>query len=133
MGGRACLASMSNLESPARRKWRELLVRQRGSGLSVAEFCRRHRVPASSFFAWKRRLPEMCAPPAFVEAKISDASRGAGQTSGGGPAGGVEWADRLGRAGKIEIRLRRGRRLLVSRGFDRDLLAEVVAVLEGLS
>ena len=35
--------------------------------------------------------------------------------------------------GKVQIRLRNGRRLIVGRGFDRDLLAEVVCAVEGLS
>ena len=103
---------MNELESPSRRKWREIIQRQRASGMSVAEFCHRNGVAASSLFAWKRRLSVAGTPPAFVEAKISEARGG---------------------MGKIEIRLRHGRRLLVGRSFDRDLLAEVVAVLEGLS
>ena len=79
----------------------------------MAAFCRRNAIPASSFFAWKRRLSDVVVAPAFVEAKI--AARGPG-------------------AGVIEVRLRGGRRVRVCRdGFDRDLLTEVVAVLEGLS
>lgn len=36
-------------------------------------------------------------------------------------------------SGMIEVRLRRGRRLLVRReGFDRELLAEIVSALESL-
>ena len=49
--------------------------------------------------------------PAFVEARVIDAH----------PS-----------AGRIEIRLRGRRRLIVCSGFDRNLLAEVVAVIEGL-
>jgi len=36
-------------------------------------------------------------------------------------------------AAGIEVRLRRGRRLLLRRGFDRGLLMEVVRVLEGIA
>ena len=39
-----------------RRYWREVLARQRRSGLSVAAFCRRHEVSPAAFYGWKRRL-----------------------------------------------------------------------------
>ena len=106
---------MSELESPSRRKWREIIQRQRASGMSVTEFCRRHGVAASSFFGWKRKLGSFPAAGVFVEAKIAPALPAASAVS------------------VMEIRLRHGRRVLVGRGFDRDLLAEVIAVLEGLS
>jgi transposase-like protein len=92
-------------ESPARQKWREIIRRQQSSGLGVAEFCRDNMIPPSSFFGWRRKLGHAQAA-AFVEATVAPR-----------PAG-------------IEIRLRGGRRLLLRRGFDRELLAEAVAVLE---
>jgi transposase-like protein len=105
---------MSNSESPARRKWREVIERRQASGLSVTAFCRHNGVAASSFFAWKRKLAASPAGtvPGFVEATISPIRCS---------------------AGSIQVRLRGGRRLLVGRGFDRHLLAEVVAFFEGLS
>jgi hypothetical protein len=36
--------------------WRERVERQRRSGLSILEFCRREGFSAGSFHAWKRRL-----------------------------------------------------------------------------
>ena len=69
---------------------------------------------ASSFFAWKRKLGSTPATPAFVEATIA-----------GTPPPRS--------AGRIEVRLRGGRRVRVVRGFDRGLLAEVVAALEALA
>lgn len=36
--------------------WRELMARQRDSGLSVTEFCRRENVSRQGFHAWKRKL-----------------------------------------------------------------------------
>jgi hypothetical protein len=78
--------------------------------LSIVRFCRENQIVYSPFYAWKRRL----AGPAraFVEAKLI-APRSC--------------------EGKVQIRLRNGRRLIVGRGFDRDLLAEVVCAVEGLS
>lgn len=36
--------------------WRERVERQRRSGLSILEYCRREGCSAGSFYAWKRRL-----------------------------------------------------------------------------
>lgn len=102
---------MSKTATPAWHKWRDLIERQRISGLSVAVFCRRDGVAASSFFAWKRKLDSVPATPAFVEASVASTPP---------PRS----------AGRVEVRLRGGRRVRVGRGFDRDLLAEVVAALE---
>lgn len=38
--------------------WRERLRRYRGSGLTVAEFCRREQVSVPSFYQWRRRWGE---------------------------------------------------------------------------
>ena len=95
-------------------KWREVLDRFDASGLSAAAFCRRHAIAESSFFAWRRRLAPRPIASHFVEAKVAA----------------VPVAARP--AGVIEIRLRGGRRVRVHRGFDRVLLGEVVAALEGL-
>lgn len=102
---------MRTSRSDTFQKWREWVERQRSSGLSVPAFCARHGIAAPSLYAWRRRL---AAAPVFVEAEVVGAS--------GPPPAGV-----------VEVRLRGGRRLLVRRErFDRELLAEVVAVLEGL-
>jgi len=39
-----------------RRYWRDVLTRQRRSGLPVAAFCRRHKVSPAAFYGWRRRL-----------------------------------------------------------------------------
>ena len=102
--------------SAAHRKWVEVIERQRAGGLSVAAFCRKNGIAASSFFVWKRRIISSPVAPVFVEAKVFEplpAVRG---------------------AGVLEIRLRGRRRVRVWReSFDRGLLADVVAVLEGLA
>ena len=81
---------MNPSQSPTRQKWRELVERQRSSGLSVAVFCARHGLAVPSLYAWRRRL---AVAPAFVEAKLADVPEGARA------------------AGEIEVRLRGGRRL----------------------
>jgi hypothetical protein len=102
---------MSKTATPAWHKWRDLIERQRTSGLSVAVFCRRDGVAASSSFAWKRELGFVPATPAFVEATVA----GTPPTRS---------------SGRVEVCLRGGRRVRVGRGFGRDLLAAVVAALE---
>ena len=37
-------------------QWRQRMERQRESGLSIAEFCRREKVSPHTFHAWKRKL-----------------------------------------------------------------------------
>jgi transposase-like protein len=96
--------------------WRQIIDGQRSSGLAVASYCRKHGISKCSFYNWKRRLRQSAqgkvAPTApFVELKNPDSSIGEG----------------------IEIYLPGERRLLVRRGFDRDLLVELVRMLEGVS
>ena len=103
---------MNPSESRTWQKWRELVERQRSGGMSVAAFCAGNGIAVSSLYAWRRRL---AVTPAFVEAKVAEAPAGTRSR------------------GVIEVRLRGGRRVRVSReNFDRELLVEVVAALESL-
>lgn len=104
---------MGRTSSTAESRWREVLQRQRASGLGVAAFCRRHGLCAASLYAWRRRLSAGDAP-AFVEAEVVEPARAAQ------------------RSGVVEVRLRGGRRVRVASGFDPHLLRELVAALEGL-
>lgn len=92
----------------AREKWSRIIEQQRASGLTVARFCAERRIPASSFFPWRKRLGGTPTSPAFVEAKVRDPTDGSG----------------------VVIELPGGRRVIVSRGSDRDLLLEVIGALE---
>ncbi len=98
---------MSRSEA-AQAKWSRIIEEQRGSGLSVGAFCARRSIPASSLFAWRRRL----AAPAFVEAEV----RGVDDERGG-----------------VTVQLGGGRRVAVVRGFDRRLLLEVIEALESVA
>lgn len=49
--------------------WRRTIEQQRTGGLSIAALCRRNRVPASSFFGWRRK-PR--GEGTFVEVKQSE-------------------------------------------------------------
>lgn len=103
----------------ARARWARVVEAQARSGMSAAEFCRGRGIWASSFFAWKRKLGKSDAPaPGFVEAIVD----GIGSEPHGGPYAGPH--------GGITIELAGGRRLTVSRGFDRQLLLDVIEALE---
>jgi hypothetical protein len=52
-------------------RWREILRRQARSGLSVAAFCRRSRIPQASFYAWRRKLR---GGAAFTEVRVAPES-----------------------------------------------------------
>jgi hypothetical protein len=94
-------------------KWRGLVSEQGGSGQSVAAFCRERGLPASRFFAWKKRLSQ-AATGQFVELQVV-----------GAPA---QLTGAQSRA--IEIRFGGGCRVFVEPGFDADHLRAVVAALE---
>ena len=44
-------------------QWRRLIARQRASGLSVTEFCRREDVSRQGFHVWKRKLRQRMSAP----------------------------------------------------------------------
>lgn len=90
-----------------REKWEEVLSRQEGSGVSVAEFCRRAAIPSWKFYYWKRRLrggENDDSGDDFVEISFS----GSGRCSG------------------VWFELPSGLRLVVESGFDVDSLVRVL-------
>jgi len=99
-------------------KWEELVSEQTRSGQSVAAFCRERGLTVSQVFAWKKRLRERAIGD-FVEAKVvlseeQSKAQGAGNMV-------------------IEVRLDRGRSLVVEPGFDASHLRAILSVLEAES
>ena len=90
-------------------KWCRIIEAQEASGKFAAVYCREHRIGRASFYAWKRRL-------AGVRGRSPEVKFVELRTVGGGADG-------------IEVVVGR-RRVLVHSGFDCELLAEVVGVLE---
>lgn len=105
---------MNKSQSLGPDEWRQIIAGQASSGLTVAAYCLERGIHQGSFYSWKRRLRSPAKrnrppKPAFVEVT----------------------PPRMGTAGTIEICLRGERRLLVQRGFDHDLLIDVMRTLEG--
>jgi transposase-like protein len=59
-GGYSIMARKVN--QALREQWRRRIERQRGSGLSVLEFCRSEGVSPACFHLWKRKLRESSSP-----------------------------------------------------------------------
>jgi hypothetical protein len=112
-------AAQMDLTQPRKKdasaRWRKLLEDQEASGLPVSAFCRERGIAASSLFAWRRRLA--AGEPMFKPVKIAVTSTPALDDGGGGE-------------GAIELHLPGGRLLMVRRGFDRQLLVDVIHTLE---
>ena len=105
-------------------RWRKLLDDQQASGLPISAFCRERGIGASSLFAWRRRLAG--GGPMFKPVQIAATSTAAMRGGGGGGGGG-------GGEEAIELHLPGGRLLMVRRGFDRQLVVDVIDALESLA
>jgi transposase-like protein len=97
----------------AEAKWRGLISAQGESGKSVAAFCRERGVPASQMFSWKKRLRDRAAL-GFVKVTVKP----------------VQELVRPAGSSAIEVRLIRGRSVVVEPGFDAHHLRELLSVLE---
>ena len=107
----------------------------------MAAFCRERGLCAPYFYAWKKRLREAAAGrdvlraplTKFVEVQVAPGGWGqAGAARDAGAAGVVQGASVSRAAGdvRVEILLKNGRSLVVGRGFDAELVRELVAVVE---
>lgn len=105
------------------RAWRQHIERQQRSGSTLRDYCFDHELTESAFYRWRRIIAERdgaaatsvpTAMPAFVPVAVIDAP--ARQTNS-----------------FIDICLGEGRRVRVRSGCDRELLATVLALLEGRS
>jgi len=101
----------------AQERWRRLIDESQRSGLSVRAFCARKGIGEGSFYFWRRSLDKLKAHvtgsrPEFVRVKIHESP--------------LPTAD-----SPIEIQVSDNRVIRVRPGCDRQLLADVLAVLEG--
>ncbi len=113
------MARRGRIDEAKHARWLQVLQQWQASGLSIRKFCREHGYHESQFGFWKRRLATKldgaaAAPkPSFLPVTVVNVSA---------PPPPV-----------IDIRLASGHRLRVRAGCNRQLLADVVAVLEGKS
>ncbi len=115
--------------------WREIVRNQAQSGMSVAAYCRRSRVPQSSFYAWRRKLGDMGFSPAghmgVPPAARRDASTFAAvRVTPRTVVAGSQPYDAASEAGALEVRLAGGRCIVVRAGFDRATLLALLEALE---
>ena len=102
---------MNKSHRPGADEWRPIIDGKLSSGLTVAAYCLDQGITQWSFYTWKRRLrspakPKRLPAPAFVEVKPNAPTDGA-----------------------IEICLHGEWRLLVWRGFDRELLIDLKRIV----
>jgi transposase-like protein len=93
--------------------WRRLIHEQERSGASIKAFCRSKGVSQPSYFAWRKKFTQDKVTNAradFVAVQVVPKT--------------------VARSNSIEIVLDRGRRVRVEPGFNRQLLSDVLAVLE---
>ena len=96
-------------------KWRGLFLELLSSEQTMAAFCRDRGIRDSQFYDWKKRVREGEAAK-FVEVKVKEPSEPRTPASKRYPA--------------IEVRLNKGRSLLVEPGFDASHLRALLTVLE---
>jgi hypothetical protein len=106
---------MKQLRAELWTKWRGLVSEQSQSGQTVSAFCRERGLRDSLFYDWKKRIRAGEAAK-FVEVKVKESSEQQTPAPKRYPA--------------IEIRLSKGRSLLVEAGFDASHLRALLAVLE---
>jgi hypothetical protein len=94
-------------------KWRRLVSEQTASGQTVAAFCRNRGLRDWQFYDWKKRVRGAEAAK-FVAVEVAAVAKQA-------PAA----ADRA-----IEVRLPRGRSLVIEPDFDAGHLRALLSVLE---
>lgn len=91
--------------------WREQVVQQERSGLTVKQYCERQGVAEQSFYVWRKRLREE-SPVRFALVETSPQK---------------EAADDVG----LEIVFRTGEHLRIGRAADLVLLRRIVDALRG--
>ena len=99
--------SKRDLSKQRKEVWRRHIAECRESGLSYAEYARRHELKESAFCYWRQRLSGSSGQkPAFVELKVSES-----RTSG------------------IQIIFRNQIRVSLSSDFDEKVLERLIGML----
>jgi transposase len=130
------------ISTGARRRWtleekQRIVAESYGTPRAVSATARRNGLSASQLFTWRRlsragRLAEPDSAPSFVQAVIGCEPSTGGFAPFPEPIEAAESSapGRSVAAGRIEIMLVCGRRVMVDNGVDAAALARVLAVLE---
>jgi transposase-like protein len=111
---------MARRDGGKERFWRRAVARWRKSGVTVRDYCGAENLAETAFYYWRRELARRDGQaqegrrkgrPLFVPVQVRHEAGSASRSP-------------------IEIVLACGRVVRVRRGFDRQLLADVLAVLE---
>jgi len=108
------------------RYWRRVIGEAARSGVSIRRFCQQRKLKESQFYWWQRELKKRQDARALGSGMRSNAGSVAGQATFALVS---EDGGEVGSAG-IELVLRDGRRLRISKGVDEETLRTVVGVLE---
>lgn len=71
-------------DSTKERLWRDVIGRQRTSGLSIAEFCLRERLSRASFYNWRREIVRRNAETPVGRGEASGRRRSSSNSKSGG-------------------------------------------------
>jgi len=122
--------------------WRQALADWSRSGLSKVAFCGERGLSPSAFHWWKGELARRDAAKGWLlpspssakggEAKARPAFVAVRLAEGAVDGAAVPLRADSGVEGAVEVVLMHGRRVRVGPGFDAELLAQVVQVLEGM-
>jgi transposase-like protein len=137
------MAKRGRSGDPAKRRyWRELVERWRQSGQSVRAFCRSGGVKEAAFYWWRQRLAQRRPRQGghrHKQGSVPQRKRGDATTRQDGPDRHVAARflpvqvvmDQASESSSgVEIHWDNGRSVRLCRRFDRQTLADVMAVLE---
>jgi hypothetical protein len=133
--------------------WRKQLARQAASGLSIAGWCRRHKISIFLFNYWKRTITrrDEClrkprheiatvsmAPVSFARVRVSRSPKACGEVAPiaahrSGESLRVEQESTGRTSGNIEILLSDGLAVRIAPGFDEPTLGRVLEMLRNRS
>lgn len=102
------------------RYWQRTIGEAARSGISIREFCRQRRLKESQFYWWQRRVKAGGKERTIAKRRTE---RGAASFALVSEEGGTM-------AAGIELVLRDGRRLRISKGVEEETLRAVLAAME---
>jgi transposase len=118
-----------------RRVWseaekRRIVAESRAPGASVSVIARRYDLNANMLFTWRRLFRESEAGVAFAPALITVEDPGSARSAAAGEEPRRAEGDSARSAGRMEIVLASGRRVIVDKEVDAPALARVIGILE---